>query len=136
MRDAMGSPFSNTVPNVDAKPFEVEPFCHALTLAVEAPVAWSALWHAMDTNEIANVSEGGGGYLTTVRHRSAQSVTLNPEHIEDAKRLYSAYMSQDEKNRRRLNIAFERLDLGLRQQRLHHRPRDRLRSAVHRRWQH
>ena len=112
MRDAMASPFSNTVPNVDAKPFEVEPFCHALTLAVDAPVAWSALWHAMDTNEIANVSEGGGGFLSTVRHRSAQSVALNPEHIDEAKRLYSAYMTHDEKTRRRLNTAFERFDLA------------------------
>lgn len=108
-RDGDAQPFSRSFPQADSKPFERDAFCHALTLAVDSPVAWCAVWEELLPDEVANVSDFGSSTFWSQDVRRAPSrFVVQPEHIDEARRVYSAYMSHDEGTRRRLNIAFAR----------------------------
>ena len=106
-----GEPFSRSRPQADSKPFDRDAFCHALTLATDSPVVWCAVWEQLESDEIVNVSDFACStyWYQDVRHAPSRLVPQQ-EHIDEAKRIYSAFMSHDEGTLRKLDIAFERLD--------------------------
>ena len=90
--------------------FDVETFCHAMSLACNAPIQPLVWWRQIDDNHIFNVtrSSTGGAAKSIQADRISTLVPATRTEIGEAKRFYEKLLGFDTRQLKSLNMALNR----------------------------